>query len=103
MLPREAAAPVGKEKFMAKKKKVAKKAPNKTTAKKKPAKAKKPAPKPKKTTTTAPRATPAVITHEMIAKRAYELWLKKSHGAHSNNSVQNWLEAESELRASARK
>ena len=80
---------------MAKKKKAVKK----TAAAKKPAKAKSNA---KTSAPAAPAAAP-VITHEMIAKRAYEIWLKKSHGAHSNNSVQNWLEAEAELRASPKK
>ena len=94
---------------MAKKKKGVKKTSAKT-AKKAPAKRvkkpKKTAPKAKSNAKTSAPAAPAaapVITHEMIAKRAYEIWLKKSHGAHSNNSVQNWLEAEVELRAGVRK
>jgi hypothetical protein len=90
---------------MAKKKKVVKKTPKKVSAKKviKPKKtASKPKSKPKKSAPAVAGPAP-VITHEMVAKRAYELWLKKSHGAHSNNSVQNWLEAETELRASAKK
>lgn len=86
---------------MAKKKKtVVKKAAAKTTKKTK--KVKKVVRSVAKRKTAAPSA-PVVITREMIAKRAYEIWLKKSHGAHSNNSVQNWLEAEAELRARAKK
>lgn len=90
---------------MAKKKKVVKKTPKKVSPKKA-KKLKKSAPKPKskpKKFASAAAAPAPVITHEMIAKRAYELWLKKSHGVHSNNSVQNWLEAEAELRTGGKK
>lgn len=40
---------------------------------------------------------PVAVTHEAIAKRAYELWCDKGypHGTHE----QNWLEAEAQLRA----
>ena len=40
---------------------------------------------------------PLAVTHEAIAKRAYELWCDKGypHGTHE----QNWLEAEAQLRA----
>lgn len=46
---------------------------------------------------TTPPATPAVkVPHDKIAQRAYEKWVKRgqSHGNH----VQDWLEAETELR-----
>jgi hypothetical protein len=39
----------------------------------------------------------------MIAKRAYEIWLGKNLVAHSNQPMQNWLEAEIELRGSSGK
>jgi len=48
-------------------------------------------------------AAPAVVTHDMIVKRAHEIWLKKNHANHTNNALQNWLEAERELRGSAAK
>lgn len=47
---------------------------------------------------TAKPATPQLkIPHDKIAMRAYEKWVKRGtrHGSH----LQDWLEAESELRA----
>jgi hypothetical protein len=42
--------------------------------------------------------TPAVkIPHERIAQRAYEKWVKRG-GGHGND-MQDWMEAEAELRA----
>ncbi|MGE5611332.1 MAG: DUF2934 domain-containing protein [Bacillota bacterium] len=35
------------------------------------------------------------ITHEMIAKRAYEIW----QSGNSGSELENWLRAERELRA----
>jgi hypothetical protein len=49
------------------------------------------------------KVAPAVVTHEMIEKRAFEIWLRKNHVAHANNAPQNWLEAEAELRVASRK
>ena len=43
-----------------------------------------------------------VVTHEIIEQRAYEIWLRKNHVAHTNNAPQNWLEAEAELRVASR-
>ena len=81
---------------MAKKTRVAKKAggkrsPAKKLKKAKRASARRPTPQP------APAAG-IPVTREMVAKRAYEIWLGKNHAAHSNHPVQNWLEAEAELR-----
>ena len=79
----------------------------KTRAAKKPAGKPSPAKKPKKAKkASAPRrpipqpATDAgvPVTREMVAKRAYEIWQKKNHVAHSNHPVQNWLDAEAEFR-----
>jgi Protein of unknown function (DUF2934) len=43
-------------------------------------------------------ATPMVsISHEKIAQRAYEKWVKR--GRPAGTDVQDWVEAESELRA----
>ncbi len=39
---------------------------------------------------------PVEITFEMVARRAYEIWEAKIRLA--NDSVQNWLEAEQQLR-----
>ena len=78
-------------------KKTAAKKTAKKTVKKTPSRRTKPKASPR------PRGSPAPITHEMIAKRAYEIWLRKSSGSHSNNSVQNWLEAEAELRATSKR
>ena len=41
------------------------------------------------------------LTHEQIAKRAYEIWLAK--GRPLGLDDQNWAEAEAELRAAATK
>ncbi len=42
--------------------------------------------------------TPQVkIPHERIAQRAYEKWLKR--GCKHGHDMQDWVEAESELRA----
>jgi hypothetical protein len=43
-----------------------------------------------------PQATPKVITHEMIAKRAYEIWQSGKGGS----EYDNWVRAERELRGS---
>ena len=75
---------------MAKKTRTAKKAVGKSSPAKKPKKAKPPAP-----------AVP--FTRETVAQRAYEIWLKKNHVAHSNHPVQNWLDAEAELRGKSGK
>jgi hypothetical protein len=49
------------------------------------------------TTTKAPMTgTPMTITHEMIAKRAYEKWVKR--GRPMGTQMQDWLEAEMELK-----
>ena len=53
-----------------------------------------------KTKKTAP---PKVITHEMIVERAHAIWMKKNHAHHTNNELQNWHEAEAELRGSSGK
>jgi hypothetical protein len=86
---------------MAKKKKTAKKTAARKVAKKTTKTVRSALSKPK--TKPKPAALPAPITHEMIAKRAYEIWLRKNHNSHSNNSVQNWLDAEAELRAGGKK
>ena len=46
-------------------------------------------------------AAPAEITREMIAKRAYEIWLKNIRRAYQ--PAQDWTEAESQLRAELKK
>jgi len=38
----------------------------------------------------------AVLTHEEIAKRAYEIYVEK--GCRQGQSEQNWLQAEQELK-----
>ena len=38
-----------------------------------------------------------VVPFDLIARRAYEIWLQKTQVA--NDSLRNWLEAEAELRA----
>jgi hypothetical protein len=46
-----------------------------------------------------PQATTSkavTLTHDQIAKRAYEKWIKK--GRPHGTNVQDWLEAEAELR-----
>jgi hypothetical protein len=52
-------------------------------------------------TVTPPAAQPATpqvkVPHEKIAMRAYEKWVKQGHPV--GRDVQNWLEAEAELRA----
>src|SRR5450432_2876827 len=52
----------------------------------------------KKATAAKAAVAPPVITHEMIVARAHAIWLRKNLVAQSNNSVQNWREAEAELR-----
>ena len=86
---------------MAKKKKAVKKAAVRKVVKKAKKTVRSVSAKPK--TTPKPATPPAPISHEMVAKRAYEIWLRKSHNSHSNNAVQNWLEAEAELRAGAKR
>lgn len=39
---------------------------------------------------------PVAIPHELVAGRAYKIWQEKT--ARANDSVQNWLEAEAEIR-----
>jgi len=41
-------------------------------------------------------APPIVVSYEMIARRAFEIWERKIH---TNYPEQNWKEAEEELRA----
>ena len=41
-----------------------------------------------------PQAAPKVITHEMISKRAYEIWQSGTGGSEHDN----WTRAERELR-----
>lgn len=48
---------------------------------------------------TQPQATPsksAMPSHEQIAKRAYEKWVKR--GRPNGQHLQDWLEAEAELK-----
>ena len=49
------------------------------------------------TPTPAPQTTPVKIPHEKIAMRAYERWVKR--GRPAGTDVQDWIEAEAELRA----
>jgi hypothetical protein len=44
-----------------------------------------------------PSTTPLKLPHDKIAMRAYEKWVKL--GQPLGRDVQNWLEAEAELRA----
>jgi hypothetical protein len=44
------------------------------------------------------KASARIITHEMIVQRAHEIWLRKNHAHHTNHDLQNWSEAEEELR-----
>jgi hypothetical protein len=44
-----------------------------------------------------PPARPAEITSEMIAQRAYEIWVRK--GRPAGTADQDWLDAEAQLRA----
>ena len=46
---------------------------------------------------TKPAITPLVLPHEKIAMRAYEKWLKR--GKLPGTEMQDWLEAETELKA----
>ena len=65
----------------------------KKTARRKPTTARKAAAKP---------GAPAVeLTHEMIAKRAYEIWLTNIRRAYQ--PAQDWAEAEKQLRAELKK
>jgi hypothetical protein len=47
-------------------------------------------------TSSAPHASPVKIPHEKIAQRAYEKWLQR--GRTHGDGVQDWLDAEQELR-----
>jgi len=49
------------------------------------------------------KVTPAAVTHEAIETRAYEIWLRKNHVTDTNYALQNWLDAEAELRAASGK
>jgi len=62
-----------------------------------PAKRRNKAKKPTARRRPAPPPAPAPVTREMIAKRAYEIWMRKNRLAQSNHPAQNWLEAEIEL------
>jgi hypothetical protein len=78
-------------------------AATKAAGKRSPAQKLKIAKKPSAHSRPTPRPAPAAgvpVTREMVAKRAYEIWLGKNHVARSNHPVQNWLEAEAELRVS---
>jgi hypothetical protein len=44
-----------------------------------------------------PASTPVKVPHENIAARAYEKWCKR--GRPNGSHMQDWLEAEAELRA----
>jgi hypothetical protein len=44
-----------------------------------------------------PSTTPVRLPHDKVAMRAYEKWVKQ--GQPPGRDVQNWLEAEAELRA----
>jgi hypothetical protein len=44
-----------------------------------------------------PTTTPAPIPHEKIAMRAYEKWVQR--GRPQGSHLQDWLEAEAELRS----
>ena len=48
-------------------------------------------------TTAKPAAKSVAITHDQIAKRAHEIWVKR--GCKHGTDKQNWLEAEAQLRA----
>jgi hypothetical protein len=50
-------------------------------------------------TATAPRPAPKAvkITHQQIAQRAHEIWVKR--GCKPGEDERNWLEAEKQLRA----
>ena len=41
--------------------------------------------------------TESVLTHERIAKRAWEIWMKR--GCRPGEDERNWIEAETQLRA----
>jgi hypothetical protein len=47
--------------------------------------------------TKAPTATPRVITHDDIARRAYEIYASRGYAAGDQNA--DWHEAERQLRA----
>jgi hypothetical protein len=87
---------------MAKKPRPAKRAAGKRSPAKKGKKAKQPSARRRPIPRPAP-AAPVPVTREMVAKRAYEIWLGKNHVARSNHPVQNWLEAEAEFRGASRK
>ncbi len=55
------------------------------------------------TARSAETAKPREVTHEMIKKRAHEIWLQKCQAGHNNSEIQNWLEAENELHGRNRK
>jgi hypothetical protein len=44
-----------------------------------------------------PVTTTSQVPHDKIAQRAYEKWVKR--GRKDGNDVQDWVEAEAELRA----
>jgi hypothetical protein len=57
-----------------------------------------PIPSPAAEPTPAPAAVPSVhIPHDKIEARAYEIWVRK--GKPHGQDLQNWAEAEAELRA----
>ena len=71
----------------------------KTTAKRTTSKASK-APT-RKAASPQPAPASAQVTHEMIARRAYEIWLTNIKRAYQ--PAQDWLEAEKQLRAELKK
>jgi hypothetical protein len=62
--------------------------------------------KSKRRTTTPPPAAAAkpeivmLVTHDQIAKRAYEIWVRK--GRPEGQARQHWRQAEAELKATAK-
>jgi hypothetical protein len=46
-------------------------------------------------------AASQTITHEMISKRAYEIWISK--GRPAGRDTENWQQAERELKAAQQK
>jgi hypothetical protein len=72
----------------------------KTTANPAPAAASKPASQPKPQSAFQPTPpAPAAIPHDLIAARAKTIW--QSKGWPADQDVQNWLEAETQLRNEA--
>ena len=53
------------------------------------------------TTRTTKKSVPAQLPHEMVARRAFEIWQAAVHRA--NQKAAHWTEAESQLRAEMKK